>query len=377
MARRIDPDSDRIPHPDIQYAYLKVRNGMWHGVYRDNAQTTHLKASKKNIIQAMDRLTKRIEAILEGKEYVSPIHAQVNRKKISDVLSEYLRIHANRVSNETIQRYIQIYQKYLVEDLFVDETDKIRDMILSVKEQKKQHTNTQSHDLTILNAVFKHAVEAGYCTRSPIMTAMIPTKVKSDIELISFEEIETIFSHLRSGKNYERYKVEREENIRFYRMLMISAMRPGEAIKMKVSDLEKDGYRIDGKRSNAAIPNIRYFPKKLFPELDEVIDEQKHYSAKKKLDKLWSWVHYQKPGSNLKDAIRACQLNDNYNLYSFRKFALNKWEKELLIPEEVRLMLAGHSKAVKGHYFTKPNAAETKKIIEGFLHPTSGIRQES
>lgn len=375
MARRADPDKGRIPHPDEVYAYLKERDGMWHGVYRDSSRSTHLKATKKNIVEAMGVLTDRIAAIKRGEADIK-YEPTKKQKKLSDLIHEYARIHFKKIAERTKTVYLQIYKKYFVEDYYIHEVDLIRNMILTVVEQKKQEVNTVNHDLTTLNALFKHAVECGYCTVSPILTSMIPQREKGDIVLITELELEIIYKFLRNGKHYKRFPEEREQNIRFFRMLSLSAMRPGEAIKMTVNDIEEHGYRIDGKRSKSTVPRIRYFPKHFFTELDEVFEEQKNYSIKNNLPKLWSWNHYQKPGGNFRDVVRACNLKEDFNLYSLRKYALNRWEKELLIPEEVRLMLAGHGKSVKAHYFTQPNGAETSKIVEDFMRRTSGIRQE-
>ncbi len=382
MPRRAKEENGRILHPDYDYAYIKIRDTHYHTVVHDIARSTGIRADKtdpkssaKALRQAMFKLEERVEDYKLSKKHpeqiVTPKYESQNNKNIVELASEYIRIrkHMNSVSEVTLRHLVSHFRVYFVENFSIEQTTEIRTMIVSIANNKNYSEATMKKHYKRLHAFFDWCIKAGYCTINPMAAVPLPHVPQNEIVFPTWEEFYSIIEYYKKGAYYNRFNHERDENIRFWRLLAMSGMRVGEAIKMKVEDIQAGGFSIDGKRQRHNEKKIRWFPTEIIPGMEELIVECVKNAQSD--GRLWSWSYYQTPSLKWRNCIRDLKMDNNYTMHSLRRLAKWWWEVELGIPPHIANMLAGHSFAVRTKYHRTSTLDDLKQYIR-----TSGMRQE-
>lgn len=376
MPRSASIANGRILHPTYRWAYLKIRNGSYHAVVHDVARSTGIRAdgsarAKQDALKVLDQ---RLREYL-NQDTTAP-RSTPSAVELSVAAEEFLTFKAQHIAPRSLRMYYSLFVTYFNGSEFIlTDTDAIRRHIILRTSELGYGEATTNGYMKKLQAFFRYCIDAGYCSRSPIVKDMIPRVKIAAPQIFTWDELDAVYNYLRTGSNYLRWKLEREENIRFMQFLSLSAVRPSEAIKLKLSDVTSTTIRIDGKRSRYDKPKIRYIVFDLIPQLQDIVTAQ--ISVRNGKDKLWSWQNnYHKPSSNFRDALTALGILNGRSIYDLRKTALNYWEKTLLLPKDVRNIMAGHSDAVHGHYYQEPSSAESEKIIRHLAQLSSVKRPE-
>ena len=385
MARRANPDNGRIPHPDYPYAYLKIRHDHYHTVVHDKpkstgilAQTGNHKKNERALREAMLLLDTRVREYQLAKQHpellTAKYEANNTNRQVIDLVKEYLKIRRNlkSVSDDTIRHHVSTYRTYLSVKLSITQTHELRQHIVERTASTNHKESTTKKNYQRLASFFDWCIKAGYCKDNP-MDAIPKVYVPTPPEIVfpTFQELNQVIEHYRSGPNYIRYRNEREDNIRFWRFLAITGIRIGEAIKLRVEDFTVDGFRIDGKRKRHNEKKERWFLFDMIPGSRDLANECLQHALPN--GNLWPWNNPQKPASNWRDCIRTLEMNEAYTPHSLRRLAKWWWEVELGIPPHLCNMLAGHSLAVRRSYHRTANLDDLKR----YLRNDSNVRNTS
>lgn len=358
MPRYATPEN-KILHSQYRRAWLFVRGDTYYtSINSTLIQTTGLQATEKNKRIAVSVLNDRVN------QFLFPSRSE--SVTIREAVIQFVHSKKKKVALRTLEQYHTIFETYLLGDQLTDDTAEIRKRILSITAQSEHKPNTINFHLRSLHTLFEFCVELNYCTKNPITPTMIPDKVTNEPRPFTDEEITDVIQQLRSGANYVKFTREREELILLIRLLSVAGLRIAESLRLVKSDILPDGLRIDGKRVSIHKPKIRFIPFKYIPELAEICEQLKTYN---KGSKVFTWVNRANPADNLRKTMLQLGMDtDNKNLHSLRKTALNRWEKELGLPEEIRNMLAGHTSAVKSNYYRASDMQDTISKIESMTN---------
>lgn len=358
MPRTADP-SKRIMHPSYRWAWLFVRGDVYYtSIHSQQIKSTGIIANKKNLKLAHDMLDKRL------REYLNPELKELKKSPtVADAVKEFIATRHGKVAPRTIAQYIGIFEQYLSFEQDVSDTDSIRSAIVQHLAASSANATTKNWHAKKLRALFSYCVDVGLCEKNPIARSMVPSVVKAEPKPFTQQELDAIITQLRSGASHERYKREREELILLIRLLATTGMRIAEALKLTKADLLPAGIRIDGKRVSFNKSKIRYFPFALIPEVESICNELRTFNPG---PKVFRWANRTNPADNMRQAMLALGMDaERKSLHSLRKTALNRWEKELGLPAEIRNMLAGHTSDMKSHYYREHTLEDTISTIAG------------
>lgn len=360
MPRTADP-TKRIMHPSYRWAWLFVRGDVYYTSIhsqKEHIRSTGILVSKKNLKLALDVLDKRL------REYLNPeLKLQDSKMTVADAVKEYLATRHGKVAPRTIRQYLAIFMLYVPTELEVSDTNAIRSVVVERLAASKCNSITKNGHMKKVRSLFSYCVEVGLCEKNPIAKTMVPQLIKAEPKAFTQQEIEAIITKLQSGSSYEKHRKERDELVLLIRLLAATGMRIAEALKLTKSDILEDGIRIDGKREKFNQPRIRYFPFALIPEVKTVCDKLRTFNPG---ERVFTWVNRANPADNMRQAMLALGMDaERKSLHSLRKTALNRWEKELGLPEEIRNLLAGHTSAVKSNYYREHTLEDTISTIKG------------
>lgn len=355
MPRTVQPSKTRFPHPDYLNAYLFERDGVWHTSVNHKRRTTGLSSKRSNVGKGMEILTERIHEYESGK---SGKQVVTEATTTQTALREFLQTKKRVVRADTLAAYIRVFERYLSKPFFLTDTQNIRRDILDTVAAAGLSNGTIHKHLQRLSEYFNYCVAAGFCTTNPLAAIKKPTPSIGELAIPTTDEVEAILQYYRSGQWYKRYPHERESNALLVEFMALTAIRPGEALRLTRNDVNEDGLRIDGKRKRFDEPKVRYIPFGAIPGSMELTKRVLDHS---KSEKLFPWGSTQKPASNFRMAVTALNMNAEYQLYSLRAYAKNRWEKELGISFDLSNLLAGHSFAVRRNYVKQPDMDAMKK----------------
>lgn len=301
----------------------------------------------------MEILTARIEERQTGIP-----HVQQTVPDTQTALNEFMQTKERSVSAVTTKAYIRVFKRYLATPYLLSDTQGIRRNILNLVSESGLSNTTVHKHLQRLSEYFDYCISAGLCSINPLASVKKPAVDVIEPIMPTTDEVKAILEYFRSGRWFQRYPYEREMNALLVEFLSITAVRPGEALRLSSADISKDGLKIDGKRKRFNQPRVRYIPFDAIAGSREVTER---VILQSKGERLFPWSNTQKPASNFRSAVLSLGLNPEYQLYSLRAYAKNWWEKELGISFDVSNLLAGHSFAVRRNYVKQPDMDAMKK----------------
>ncbi len=389
MPKKSKQENGQILHAFYPYAHLKIRDSVYYTVIHDRRKTTNIRADAKNL---KDRMFARQQAVsilnqrviehlgINAQEYLQPqtvaprpvvagpvpvrFNPNSNAPLLLDLSEEYLTMKRSVVSPEVMKHLLSNLKLFLTQDYPITETTAIRAMIVKNANSYDHAASTAQKHHRLLSAFFDWCKKAGYTDINPMDAVQPPRVPQKDVTFPSWEEFNRIVEYYRTGVNYKLHHDLREENIRFWTVLAKTGMRIQEAFTLRVEDFTDKGFKIDGKRKFHEEPRIRWFIYSAVPGVRELMEECiKHAKSD---GRLWSWKNYSTPATNLRDCVRALNMDDSYSPHSLRRLAKWWWEIELGLPAHVCNLLAGHTFAVRNKYHRTP----TIEDLEGYMNKT-------
>lgn len=394
MARTPQKSEDKIRHRSYLYAYLWIKKGIYYAVIHDKRKSLHIKEGKtlaekssarkiamdmldELVLQHLQKTSNGVAYVLPQKEVVTPpqvtpppkppkkvVIAKINKSTtLVSVVQEYILAKKKTVAPGTLKVTLAVLKRYFTSDLDIDDYHAIRKLIVTHQQRFNYAESTARKHHHRLHAFFDWAIKAGYTTRNPMDAVPTPRVPQKDVVFPTWEEFNRIVEHYRTGVNYKIHHDLREENIRFWTVLAKTGMRIQEAFTLRVEDFNEQGFKIDGKRKHFAESRIRWFIYEAVPGVKELMEDCiKHAQPD---GRLWSWRYYHTPATNLRDCVRALNMNEAYSPHSLRRLAKWWWEVELGLPAHVCNLLAGHSFAVRNKYHRTP----TMEDLAAYLKP--------
>lgn len=354
MPRVSQPKKGTHPHPDYLYGYVFERAGVWHTSVHGHRRSTALPAKRQHLMQAMEILTERIN---EYKQAGSSGQAIVKQAPATThtAMQEFLQQKKLSISENTLNVYVRTFRQFLPEPILLADYKQIRADILHRISNSNFSVSYQRKMLQRLTEYLNYCVRAGHCEINPLAAVKKPAPVLPLPVVPTAEEVKNIIEYFRTGHWYVRMPFEREQMALYAEFLSMSAVRPGEALKLTSRDVDTNGLTIDGKRSKHTQPRMRYIPFRAIPGLEELVQRILSHSREQY---LFAWRSTHHPNLNFKTAVSVLGYNTEYVLYSLRAYAKNWWEKVLGMPFDLSNMLAGHSFAVRANYVATPTMSD-------------------
>lgn len=385
----------RWEHPTYRYAYCIER---YENVYTviDNAPPVVIKGMKWKPENRNDALRILDERLREKQSFESGKLTQeaVDRipKTIYQAIAEFSSVEFKKLDKATIKSYLSAFNKYLSEDLLLQDVVGIRKLINDKLIELGHKSNTQLKYIAKLNRLFEFCLSQDYMPRNPILKGMKPDEQENEVKPYTLEEMELIYDFFLSqkkvlipvgdGKSRTRkrsFSEEKEEYAYMLKLIATIGTRATETIKLwwdvpnapvipfsinKRSIVLPSKIIIDGKRSKKSKPRIREFPLELVPQSYEVLELLRKFMEGNK-GKLLRWNTLAKPEYWLREAVKELNLEPGRSLHSIRKTATNWWEKELGIPSYICAYMAGHNQQTRTKYYEKDPTAEQLVNMHG------------
>jgi integrase len=385
----------RWEHPSYRYAYCVER---YDNVYTviDNTPPVAIKGMKwkpENRNEALRILDERLRAKQSydnGKLTQTAI--EKIPKTIYQAIEEFSSIEFKKFDHATVKSYLSAFNKYLPEDLQLNDVVGIRKLINDKLLEHGHKSSTQLKYIAKLNRLFEFCISQEYMPRNPILKGMKPDEEENEVRPYTLEEMQLLYDYFISqknvvipigeGKNRIRKRSEAEEKEEYAYMLMLIATigtRATETINIwwdvqnaplipysinRKSIILPSKIIIDGKRSKKSKPRIREFPIELVPQTLEVLELLKKFKERNQ-GKLLRWNTLAKPEYWLREAVKELKLEPGRSLHSIRKTATNWWEKELGIPSNICAYMAGHNQQTRTKYYEKDPTAEQLVNMHG------------
>lgn len=212
----------------------KSEGGSWQTSYRDEQNKRHcVKATTK------EALIEKLYEIYSADSYIE----NLTFHKLFLEWYEFKKTISN--SDNTIMRYLQIYNKYFANSRLhsrklkdISELDLELECNRIIKENnltRKAWTNAK----TILNGMYKHAVRKGYLVTNPLQNMTISVKYKQTCkktgrtETYNSEEYDLLMKYL-DKKLEEKF----DPAIIAVKVNFLLGLRVGELVSLKWSDIE-------------------------------------------------------------------------------------------------------------------------------------------
>jgi len=208
------------------------------------------------------------------------------------------------------------------------------DIIQYLNALKKDISNgTQRTYYTYIRLFFNFLVKEDLLDKSPCRNVKAPVEEEKDIVIMDEATKNVIFEHAKL-KDYRFYII--------LKFLMLTGIRPNDALRLKVQDFDFENKEIIFKISKTK--NIVRFP--IYPELETFIDEELMGNFEKEPDSLiFEGYTVNNLGHKFRILKQKLQLPNNYSLglKAYRKTFATEMLKRGVRLEYVGYML-GHKK---------------------------------
>lgn len=328
-------------HPDFKISYCFNRGGIVYTCVDGVRLSTPYRWKEANKSYAMNLLTERT------KQHLRLVNDDMT---ISELIKEFAAVRLKDKDANTKAVYKGAFVALLTHERYVEDYKSIASMIEgNAKELQgvKKH-NTISAYLARCKVLFTYALKKEYCTKNPLDLIEIPTAKYEALDYVYYyEDMYKLIEHLKT-KNVEVAQV--------VEFAYLTAMRVGEILSLKRSDVHADYFLIHGKGGR-----YRQFPFTKFERLPELLNEVLQ-------NKTGKDAIFNVPRTNLLkiwyEAQKALGYEHLLKFHNIRACCEYRWEYELKIPPSVICDLAGHTQEVRNKHYRKQRSA---KEYEGFL----------
>ena len=274
----------------------------------------------------MDILTDRINRRNLPKKQAP----QTGCKTIIDLLHTYYHTQMNGLSHATLKQYKVAFKKYLPNDLPLSQPELIRDMIWQIFTQSTTAKNTEWKRLQRIRKLFQFGVDEGFIDKNPITKSMVPKYENKPVRTFTPGELRLIIQNLPADAEISH----------FVKLAIRTAMRIGELINLKWTDIYADYIVIDGKTGK------RIFPLKPFPAIRRQLSAIKHINSGLK---VFAWTNQQSPARLFRVLLQDLGI-EGKTFHTLRKTTINNW-REKGYDTELRTLLAGHDLATQKEFY--------------------------
>lgn len=370
--------------------YAVNRDGVIYTHVGTDRRTTYLRWDKANFTEARRILDMRCKEYLDQGGPANPVPS------LSGAFTKYATAMFGDMSRSARRDIRQACSKFLVDDIAMD-YNALADMIVerNAALQETHAVNTRRKMLQRVQAFFSYAIERGWLLRNPVGAVKIPTEERKVVDVYSPFEVDAIVSwHDANPPVDGRPEQFRKQTAwlyaRYFELLSLTALRPSEALALKVSDVTERAFRIEGKRApGVAEVRVRWFPLVLPTDGDdtrrETIDAwlervrviiAELTARAPDSGELFPWRNSQTMNNALQRAKQRAtdptgkpvfQADDGRTVKTFRETAIWYWTNYLGIDRETRVGLAGHTKDVAINYYEKERTAD--ELAAAMLRP--------
>jgi len=239
-------------------------------------------------------------------------------------------------------------------------------------------TEKQLADSTLAKRMQYLSAFIGFCIRRRWMEENIITEIgipalseSEDVEIYQWSALTRIIIYFRERAHDESQLRRNQRHNRLYaeyfHLLRLTGMRESEALKLRLCDIADDHFTIEGKRSRALKPRRRRFPLTLpgtvkgSPIWRWMMRIQLTFERIRRLipaggyrgGYLFPWQHGASVSQALVTAKTRLEIVDDLDVQAIRRTAIEMWESGLGIDWITACDLAGHSPAVRYHYYRK------------------------
>lgn len=347
MGRSRDSRKRRITS-SIAAGYAEVIDGHWHTRIDGVRKSTFLKDDPAN--------DDRVRTILEERSLDhamrrlgrAPVEAPREIVTIFELRDEYKQVRGSDIPANSLVIFDQMFREYFPANIEVTYEVVYWHLVEALKRSTMQQS-TRRKRLQQLRKMLRFAIERGYLEKNPVDTIGIPKlPKKAENKIYSHQEVDAIIAHFFAREDMRQYAL-------LFRFLSLSAMRIGEALKLRWSDVDETSIRIDGKGERR-----RNFPLAVFPAVRACLDDLRQF-ANANRGYVFRWRYASQPQWHLKRAKMrlGVPVDDGRSIHTFRATAEHWMKTEMLIPAETVCKLAGHSLAIHMRdYHATPSADE-------------------
>lgn len=338
MPRYVSNSTARWLHSSYKKAYCyRSQGGMVYTCIDSYRQATGYEWKESNKRICLQLLNDRL--IISQQKLTDQIKYD---KTIFDLIKQFTKDYTSLLDKSTQQSY-----KFLFETLFqtnypLNDTNTIREIIIDFKNNYQGATNTIWKKIQRLRKFFQFGVDLEWMDKNPVPKSLIPKYEKKEPKTVEIQQIYDIIKYFNESNHQLSNLIE---------FSFLTAMRIGEIIGLTWDNVKENRIDFIGKGKAK-----RTIPVEPFPRLREILAEQRLLSEKK----VFTWLNQQNPQRELRAAFT--DLDYEFSFHTIRKTTINYWRNKN-INQEVRNLIAGHSKDVEaGFYLTD---AELEFLVKG------------
>lgn len=353
---------------------------------------------RKSTFLRWDEQNKEAALALLDQQVMGMIHPELLPKKpirlllLKDAQTEFWAAREHDLTRTQKYHYKRAFNRYFagldLESFVLNDDDlyaHIRDINQSIA--KEIRDSTREKYLQYLRMFLDFCCQRKWLTENAVKIIGLPEREeKEDVEVFETQEIMAFIKHFQNKALDQQPARSDQKNAALFalniKLLWLTAMRPGETIKMQWSHIGDNSFKIIGKRNRDKKPNIRHFPLTLgnvdprmlaeagsvnriemwLAEVRQVIQDLRAWQGRFG-DKVFPW----KDAAAISQALRQAKQDleypedDGRTVKTIRATAVNRWEDELGIDWVTACDLAGHNPAVRYKYYRKKRTPE--KII--------------
>jgi integrase len=295
---------------------------------------------EKNRKAALQILETRVLAIL------NPAPTLAKEKMLVEAMQEYATVQLPNLSQTQTLQFRRAARHMLTLNVALTETESLRIMISEGMQAYQASNNTKVCLLSRLHTFFEFCIRQGWTDKNPAKMVMKPKETKSEVNPFTREEVQRMIAFNREAGHVEFALL--------LDFLGQTAMRIGETLRLKWSDIDERKIIVDGKGGIE-----REIPLKPFPRMNEILCELRGLNE---ID-VFHWNTMPKIQARMRLTCEALSIEPR-GFHAIRKMRENEWIDSEGVAPHVAAYLCGHSVAVQEkNYRKKPRAAELEKLL--------------
>lgn len=332
--------TERWSHPLYRVGFCLNRNGTVYTEINGVRLSTGLVWHEKNRKAALALLERRVLDVL------NPVAELPTRRMLSDAIREFTAVHFPNVSRSAQNQFRRAFRLLLPRDAELTDTEALREMISSGMNMYHAQNNTKRGTLVRVHTFFEFCRRQGWTTINPAKMVVKPKETRPTVYPFTRVELTRMIAY-----NKESGRVEFGLLLDF---LGQTAMRIGETLRLRWSDVDERKIIVDGKGGVE-----REIPLVPFPHLCEILDELRTINDVH----VFRWTTLPRIQDAMRETCTALGIEPR-GFHAIRKLRENEWIDEYGMAPHVAAYLCGHSVAVQEkNYRKKPRAAELERLI--------------
>ncbi|GAB5465298.1 MAG: hypothetical protein Kapaf2KO_07340 [Candidatus Kapaibacteriales bacterium] len=379
---------------------INSRHDTWHARFRAEGQEYRFSTgillnglSPKNLDAALYVAEEEFKK--KNGMYAHLVEEEKDERDIFWLFKQYFDDYASEFTKPQRNSRILAIKSFFPDSLPLSE-DNIYKSVVESRNNLNIQPQTLRKKLSYINTIFDWAVGRRYISYNPLKDYKItvPKAKTYQAAIFTEEEMDRLRENWQMDYKTSRriYLKARKENkgkevkfrlthpkerfkeyMRYFRILDLTGMRPGELAKAECKDVSEKGFYVRyGKNEDRYLP----YNDNIYPGLKEILESQKYTSRAKRLfpfiqikDMPNGWHAILSIANNIHKTLCLSQGVTVNSLKTIRATTLNRWEKKLGLPPDLIDDLGGNSDPVrKTNYKSPKNLGDmaTKLSSRGF-----------